>query len=444
VFRVLLVGKSAEGPEHQHFSEGFFKRRVRAVAPILCVARVLCLRTTVSGGFVLVARDRSRLPIATAYSAFVLVGLSAGVGGVLLPAQMQDYGVDRARIGIIFFAFSAGFMLAGSSAGALIHRLGTRTALAVGSGTFALAAFTMAARPAFPALLAVQVLAGYGIGVLESVLNAYLTQLPRAARRVNRLHAFFGVGALLGPLLAAWILRWASWTRVWLVLAVVGVVLLAAVLLVFPKPGVPMAASARRGLLAATVRERTVLLGALFLAIYVGLEISVGNWGFSFLVDGRGQSQLLAGYALSGYWLGLTAGRFLISPAASKAGLSDTAMTFLCVAGVVAAAGLVWLTSAPALVGAGFVLLGFFLGPIFPTTMAITPSLAADRLVPTAIGFINGVSVVGGSVLPWLAGTIGQTAGVSTLPPFALALAALLLLIWWRIARRIAGGVPPQ
>jgi hypothetical protein len=44
--------------------------------------------------------DRSRLSAAAAYGAFVLVGVSAGVGGVLLPAQMSDYGVDRAKIGI--------------------------------------------------------------------------------------------------------------------------------------------------------------------------------------------------------------------------------------------------------------------------------------------------------------------------------------------------------
>jgi fucose permease len=390
-----------------------------------------------------VAGDRRRLSVAAAYYGFVMVGLSAGVAGVLLPAQMRDYGVDRTEIGITFFVFSAGFMLAGSSAGALVHRLGTRIALAAGAGAFALSAFYLATRPAFPALVVMQVVIGYGAGLLESLLNAYLAQLSQATRRINRLHAFFGVGALLGPLLAAWMLRSWPWPRVWLVIAVLTVPLLVAVLLVFPKPAVsaeknvPAEEKPRRGLLTTTVRDRAVLLGGLFLAVYVGLEISLGTWGFSFLADGRGVPQLLSGYAVSGYWLGLTVGRFVISPAALRIGLGDVAMTFACLTGIFAAIGLIWLASAPAPESAGFALLGFFLGPIFPTTMAITPRLTQERLVPTAIGVINGVSVGGGCVLPWLAGTITQAAGLPTLVPFCVVLAALLVLIWWRLARRI-------
>lgn len=74
----------------------------------------------------------------------------------------------------------------------------------------------------------------------------------------------------------------------------------------------------------------------------------------------------------------------------------------------------------PAGVVAWFVLLGFFIGPLFPTAMAVVPDLAEARLVSTAIGVLNGVSVVGGAVFPWLAGALAQGAGVWTLMPFAL------------------------
>ncbi|HEU5355861.1 MAG TPA: MFS transporter [Actinocrinis sp.] len=381
--------------------------------------------------------DRGRQAVAAAYGAFVLIGVFAGIGGVILPAQMADYGVDRTKIGITFFVFSAGFFLAGSTAGALVQRFGTRVTLVGGTALFTAMSLYTAVRPPFLALLLLQAPLGYGIGILESVFNAYVAQLPRASNRVNRLHAFFGVGALLGPLLAAWMLRSWAWTSVYLVVTVLLVPLVVFVLLVFPKPGVAVAETVHRGLLTDTVRERAVLLGALFLAVYVGLEISVGDWGFSLLVDGRGQSQLLAGYAVSGYWLGLTVGRFVISPAASRIGLGEVAMTFGCLFGIVAATCLVWSASQPALADGGFALLGFFLGPIFPTTMAVTPRLTHERLVPTAIGFINGISVVGGCVLPWLAGTITQAEGVSTLVPFCVVLAALLVLIWWRLARHV-------
>ncbi|HEY9521791.1 MAG TPA: MFS transporter, partial [Thermopolyspora sp.] len=197
------------------------------------------------------------------------------------------------------------------------------------------------------------------------------------------------------------------------------------------------------GLLATASREPAILLGAVFLAVYVGLEISVGNWGFTFLVDGYGQRDLLAGYIVSGYWLGLTLGRFLISPVSARIGLTATGMIFVCLGGVTASAMLTWIAPGATTAGVSLVLLGFFLGPIFPTTMAVTPRMTETRLVPTAIGLLNGVGVVGGAVFPWLAGAIAEGAGVWTLPPFAVTLALLQLAIWWLMIGRMTPAAGP-
>lgn len=392
-------------------------------------------------------------PVALAYLGFVLAGLSVGVAGVLLPSQIDDYGVDKATIGITFFTHSAGFILAGATTGALIQRWGTRATLVLGGGAFALAGFYLATRPPFIALLAVQVLVGFGIGLLESVLNAYLAGLRNATTLLNRLHAFFGVGALIGPLVATRMLRVATWPTVWLVLALVTVPLVVGFGLAYPRREPPVAAgtdgrspAAPRsgGLLASTLRERGVLLGALLLTVYVGLEIGMGNWAFTYLVEEREQADLLAGYAVSGYWLGLTLGRFLISPAANRTGLTPVGMTYGCLGGVSLAAAVTWLVPSAAAASAGLVLLGFFLGPIFPTAMAVVPRLTSPRLVPTAIGVMNAGSVVGGAALPWLAGATAQGVGLWTLPPFTLLLALAQIAIWWRMARRMRPEPDPE
>ncbi|MFC4532545.1 MFS transporter [Sphaerisporangium dianthi] len=490
-----------------------------------------------------------RASVALANAAFVLAGISAGVGGVLLPSQIADYRVDNATIGITFFTFSAGFMLAGATSGVLIHRFGIRAAVVAGCGAYVLAALYTATRPPFAAFLAVQVVAGYGSGLLESALNAYLTRLPAATTLLNRLHAFFGVGALLGPLLAAWVLTLAPWPAVWLVLALLCLPLAAGFLAIYPRddvaprhhetitgpdaattgpgtapagsgvaatssgvaaPGSGMASAADEegghhaemtaarhdarddaphdtphdplrdapqgapddpprdappdtpqdaprdvppvvagsedseraggGLLAGVLRAPALLLASALLSVYVGLEVSVGNWGFTFLVHEHAQQSLTAGYTVSGYWLGLTLGRFLISPAATRIGLTATGMVFMCMVGIIAGAALTWLAPGPAVAGAGFVLLGFFLGPVFPTVMAVVPRLTAARLVPTAIGVLNGMSVIGGAALPWLAGVIAQGVGLWTLMVFALVLALLQLVLWQLVVARMAGG----
>ncbi|MFC6085483.1 MFS transporter [Sphaerisporangium aureirubrum] len=413
-----------------------------------------------------------RVPVGLAYLAFILVGVNAGVGGVLLPAQIADYRVDMATIGITFFFSGAGFLAGGATSGVLIQRFGMRALLLGATGLYVVAAFYTATRPPFWALVAVQLLVGYGTGVLESVLNVFLADLPSATTLLNHLHAFFGVGALLGPLLAAWMLGFVAWPVVWLVLGLAGLPLIVGFFLAYPRkagevrnqvPDIPPAeihdtpaaplgdavlvsapagapAKPRGGLLTAALRMPAVMLASIFLSVYVGLEVSVGNWGYTFLVQEHAQAHLIAGYTVSGYWLGLTAGRFLISPLAARAGLSAMGMTFVCLAGVTAGVGLIWAAPAGAVAATGFVLLGFFLGPLFPTAMAVVPALIESRLVPTAIGVINGLSVVGGALFPWMAGAIAEGVGVWTLMPFTLTLALVQLMVWWLLSRRMTAS----
>jgi fucose permease len=390
-------------------------------------------------------RRRVSPPLLVSYAAFVLVGVNGGTSGVLLLAQMGDYGVGRAAIGITFFTGSAGFVLAGLSAGALIHRFGVRIALAAGGAAYVLGSLYLASRPPFAGLVLVQLVTGFGTGVLESALNAYLAALPGATTLLNRLHAFFGVGALLGPVLAAWIVESASWTVVPLVLAMTCVPLVAGFLAVYPRadPAGPAvrpddtSGPAAGGLLSAALRDQGVLFGAAMLAVYVGLEFGIGSWGFSYLVQARALPESLAGYSVSGYWLGLTLGRFLISPIAARVGATTVTMMYACLAGITVAVALAWLSPTAAAASVALMLLGFFLGPVFPTTMAIVPRLTEARLWPTAIGVMNAASVVGGAALPWLAGVITQSGGIWMLMPFTMTLAGCQFAVWRPLAGRI-------
>jgi len=386
--------------------------------------------------------------VGLAYLSFVVIGMTAGATGVLLPAQMRGYAVDRPTIGTMFFTFSAGFALAGVITGPLVHGAGFRWALVGGNAAALVAGLATAARPAFWLFVAVQILGGLGIGILESVLNTHLTTLPRSAVRLGRMHAFFGLGALAGPLVATWLLRSHGWPAVVLATSLPFVPLLAAMIVAHaadPEP--PAAAPAadveaggvpvRTGLLA-VLRERPVVLAAAFLAVYTGLEATLGDWAFSYLVEDRGRSDLVAGNAVSGYWLGLTLGRFAISPFAERVRWSVARTSTACLLGVTAAAVGVWLVPSAGAAAAGLALLGFFLGPLFPTTMAIMPQVTSARSVAAAIGLLNAASVIGGSALPWLAGALTQGIALWTLLPYVAVLALVQLGLWLPLTRHTA------
>ena len=51
------------------------------------------------------------------------------------------------------------------------------------------------------------------------------------------------------------------------------------------------------------LHQRVVWLAALFLLFYVGTEVSLGVWSFSFLIQARQGQLLISGWIVSGYWM---------------------------------------------------------------------------------------------------------------------------------------------
>lgn len=384
--------------------------------------------------------------IALAYAGFILIGLTGGISGVVLPAQISYYGVDKATIGLTFITFSAGYVSSGAAAGWLIHRLGMRATLMTAMSVLFAATVLTGVRPPFVLLVALQVIYGFGVGAVDTTLNAYLAGLPNAPTLLNFLHACYGLGALVGPIAAAALLTHVSWNVIFLLIAGLCVPLGVAFRRAYPRqrtaPDVAAAADAARPataprpLLSMVLRQRGIWLGAVFLCLYVGIEITFGNWGYSFLTEERGQDEIAAGWVISGLWLGLTIGRFLLGGAARR--LGPVGLTTLSLTGIAASILWVWVLPGAVLASVGLVALGVFLGPVFPTLIALVQRLTSAHLVPTAVGVLVGVSVIGGALLPWLAGAIAQRAGLGALMPYALLLAALLGVCWWRLIPRLA------
>jgi fucose permease len=182
--------------------------------------------------------------------------------------------------------------------------------------------------------------------------------------------------------------------------------------------------------LSAALKFRIVWLAAFFLLVYGGVEVSLGNWSYSFLVDDRHQGTVLSGWIVSGYWLGLTLGRFTLSNLAERLGVGIRELMYACMTGIVFGLLLIWLLPFAATATLGFCFIGFSLGPIYPLTVAITPKLVPTRIGPSAIGLLVSVSILGLALFPWAAGVLAQVVGIWSLLPYTLVLTIVMFGAW--------------
>ena len=122
------------------------------------------------------------------------------------------------------------------------------------------------------------------------------------------------------PVVASAILAigWA-WNIVYVIWVVMSLALLIGFRLFFngvsPERG---AAKTQSNVLVTALKLRVVWIAALFLLFYVGTEVSLGSWSYSFLIEERHGLVLLSGWAVSGYWLGLTLGRLTLARVAQR------------------------------------------------------------------------------------------------------------------------------
>ena len=279
------------------------------------------------------------------------------------------------------------------------------------------------------------------MGLIDAGLNSHVAGLPNNTALLNFLHAFFGVGALLGPLLATFVvtheLKWSTLYYLWVTVCVSLAVGFAAAFRGYGGPARHEEHSEEEkqgNVLAAALKLRVVWVAAFFLVVYVGVEVSLGSWAFSFLTEERHEAAEPAGWAVSGYWLGLTIGRVALGKVAEKMG--NRRLIEMCLAGVVAGVLLVWLVPVGWAMSVGLWLVGFSLGPIFPTTIAMMSGMVQARVLPSAIGFVASFGSMGAALLPAAVGALAEHVGLWVLMPYCVALTGLMLWLWWVLVRQ--------
>ena len=188
----------------------------------------------------------------------------------------------------------------------------------------------------------------------------------------------------------------------------------------------------------ATLALPVVWMSALLLLLYVGAEVTVGSWSYSLLTQERGIGVLWAGRMVSGYWLGLTAGRLVLGSVTRR--LGDSAMITLCLGGVTLSLLLLLLVPNAWVSALALALAGFSFGPIFPTMIALISQNVPARLLASAVGFLASFGSAGAALFPWTAGKLANQFGIGSMPAYAAGLTVAMLGLWFVIRRLVTAS----
>jgi fucose permease len=374
--------------------------------------------------------------LALAYAGFVSVGLPDGLLGVAWPSIRAGFGVALDALGVLLVSTTAGYALSSFASGRLLGALGLGGLLAGSCALTAAALLGYATARDWGVMVAFGALAGLGAGAIDAGLNTYVAT-RHGPRTLSLLHAFYGVGTTVGPLLmTALLLAGRPWQSGYALVAAAQVALalaFAATRRRWPRPQARGDGGATTPL-CATLRLPGARLGAVAFLLYVGLEAGAGAWTYTVLHEARGLPMAAAGSAVSVFWGSLLLARVAFGLAPARFAL-DSALR-ACAAGCVAGAGLVAAGLGPAATLAGVALLGAACGPVFPLLIASTPARLGAHHTANAVGVQVAASALGQSLVPASFGWLADEAGLETVPRALLAAALALFAVHALLARR--------
>lgn len=362
--------------------------------------------------------------LAVALVAFVLLGLVDGALGVAWPSMRDALERGISDLGLLIMFGSVGYLTASLGYGWLHRTMGTGVLLSSGSALFVLGISGIALAPSWAALTVSALVVGVGGGLVDTGMNAHAA-LAFDVGSINLLHACYGVGATLGPLvITASLISSGAWR--WGYVAIAALQALSASMVwarrsrwAGAEPDLTGETSGGRR------RLRLWSLLALFF-VYTGVEVAAGQWSYTILSESRGMSTAAAGLWVALYWGGLTLGRFGFGLVGGR--MHATRIIDVSVGVAVAGLAVFWLD--PLGVGfSGLPVAGLGLAAIFPTLVSVTPARIGPLHSTSSIGYQLAAATIGAASIPWLLGALAESRGLESIGSGIFASAVVLLAL---------------
>jgi fucose permease len=370
---------------------------------------------------------------------FFMFAMTTDSVGLIIPEVIREFHLSMTVAGGLQYGSMLGIAGAGLGLGFLADRIGRKSTILMGLGLFAATAYVFPAAGSFAVILALVMLAGVAIGIFKTGAVALVGDLSASATELtstmNLVEGCFGVGAIIGPLIVAQLVRaGVSWRWLYVIAGTLCVVLIA-IAARTPYPRGAARSVAPRNLLS-TLRlvPNPYALGFSVGAFsYVVVECAIYVWMPTLLAGLTGDGAALVVYALPAFFVMRACGRFLgawlLHHVDWSAALALAALGILgCFGGSVAGGVGIALYLLP--------LAGLFMSIVYPTlnSKAIGCFPSADH--GAVAGIVLFFTCAGAFLGPLAMGVIGDAtgsprAGFLFATGFAALLAAGLAINWF-------------
>jgi len=183
----------------------------------------------------------------------------------------------------------------------------------------------------------------------------------------------------------------------------------------------------------AIFRHHATWLCAAYFLTYVGTETAISGWVVSFMLRNRGATPYLASLSSSGYWIGMAIGRLLLGFGTDRIGVRRAMVLYFLFA--IGLEALFATLTSPIASVVLMALLGFVMGPLFPSGVVVLTRLLPRELHIAAVSFVASLGQVGGALLPFAIGAVVQSLGIGVFRYAILLQTAIALAVWFAFAR---------
>jgi fucose permease len=380
------------------------------------------------------AREYPRLGLVLlAYVAFIALGMPDGLLGIAWPSIRADFSLPLDALGALLVASTTGYLISSSLSGALIARMGVGGVLLVSCATTGLALVGYTLVPEWWMMVLLGIFAGLGAGAIDAGLNTYVAA-HFGEGLMQWLHASFGVGVTLGPIIMTVALtQLNSWRFGYHIVSVFQFALAACFLMTLsmwnqtdehPEAEQTKRLTDYKTPMSETVRQSRVWRSVLMFFLYTGAELSLGVWTYSLLTEARGVPAEVAGLWAGSYWATFTLGRMLAGLYAKQLGVDTLVQSS--VLGAILGSILLWWNPFNAASVVAVAVIGFALAPIFPSMISGTSQRVGEHFAANAIGMQISAAGLGAAVIPSLLGILARQTSLEVIPICILALFIVL------------------